>query len=95
MEKFRSNVPNNTRLAPEIGLRTTDRVKSDLKKHSFVNRTLEEWKKLPTDMKKEASPTEFKKKLKIYVKANYQILISNFFYASVETKVIVLNMKDK
>ena len=73
MEKFRSNFPYNTRLASESGLRTTDRVKSDLKKYSFVNRTLEEWNKLPTDMKKEASLTEFKKKLKIYVKANYQI----------------------
>ena len=71
--KFNSDFPYRTRITSANGLRKTDKIKSDPRKFGVVNRTTEDWNKLPIGLKTEISVNKFKQKLKKYVGENFPI----------------------
>ena len=63
----------STRLADANGIRQIGRTKSDLNRKSFVPRSIEQWNTLPHNIRLSMKLTDFKLKLKEWVKSNIEI----------------------
>ena len=61
----------NTRLAETNGINSQRRINSNLGKMSFLPRSVEQWNKLPPDIRSLSNILKFKAALKSWVKQNY------------------------
>ena len=60
----------DTRLAATNGIREVRKIKTNIGKRSFLPRTIDQWNKLPPDIRTIPSLKKFEIKLKLWVKRN-------------------------
>ena len=65
--------PCNTRFAKDGGIRKYDKLDKEIARNSFFPRSIDDWNKLPNDLKKETSAKVFKRHLKVWILKNVTI----------------------